>query len=217
MAKDRLRKFETSCSDGIVSRNKSRNDERSRIAHHAARLMAEDGIEDHALAKRKAARRAGVPDSRDLPTNDEIDSALREYREIYQFGAHEDRLHALRRQALKVMRAFGAFDPHLAGSVLNGNAGPYAEINVQLYTDGAKGVELFLIGRNIPYSTSQIRLYAGNTWHVFPVFLLDDDGIPIRLVVLDARDLRHAVRTSEQGKAIERVRIDKLEALLAAT
>jgi hypothetical protein len=39
-----------------MAKERTRNDMRSRIAHIAARLMAEDGIEDHALAKRKAAR-----------------------------------------------------------------------------------------------------------------------------------------------------------------
>ncbi len=34
---------------------------RARIAATAARIMAEDGIEDFALAKRKAARRLGAP------------------------------------------------------------------------------------------------------------------------------------------------------------
>jgi hypothetical protein len=37
---------------------RGRNDERSRIAHLAARLIVEDGIEDYAAAKRKAARLA---------------------------------------------------------------------------------------------------------------------------------------------------------------
>ena len=58
-------------------KGRPRNDVRSRIAHIAARLMAEDGIEDHALAKRKAARQAGLSDSRQLPDNDEINEALK--------------------------------------------------------------------------------------------------------------------------------------------
>ena len=45
-----------------MGKDRGRNDERSRIAHLAARLMAEDGIEDYAIAKRKAARQAGIPD-----------------------------------------------------------------------------------------------------------------------------------------------------------
>ncbi len=48
--------------------------------------MAEDGIEDYALAKRKAARQAGMPDTRELPTNEEIDAALQLYQSLYHRG-----------------------------------------------------------------------------------------------------------------------------------
>ena len=71
----------------------------------AARIMAEDGVEDHGLAKRKAARQAGVADTRNLPGNDEIDIALREYREIYQPDAHREQLTELREIAVRAMTA----------------------------------------------------------------------------------------------------------------
>jgi hypothetical protein len=45
---------------------------RARIAAGAARIMAEEGIDDFALAKRKAARRLGAADTEALPANDEI-------------------------------------------------------------------------------------------------------------------------------------------------
>ena len=41
---------------------------RRSIATQAARLIAEEGIDDYAFAKRKAARQLGVPE-RDLPSN----------------------------------------------------------------------------------------------------------------------------------------------------
>ena len=66
-----------------MGRESGRNDTRSRIAHLAARLMAEDGIEDYSLAKRKAARQAGLGDTRELPGNEEIDAALQLYQAIY--------------------------------------------------------------------------------------------------------------------------------------
>src|SRR5689334_10365574 len=116
-----------------------RNDERSRIAHRAARLMAEDGIEDYAVAKRKAARQAGVGDARALPTNEEIDAALRTHHTLYGGAEHAERLRSLRLQALDVMRDLERFNPYLTGSVLSGSAGKYADINLQLYTDNGKG------------------------------------------------------------------------------
>ena len=117
-----------------MTRAPGRNFTRERIAHLAARLMAEDGIEDYALAKRKAARQAGFPDLRQLPNNDEIDAALRSYRELYQ-QEHPAQLRDLRLLALEVMNELERFNPHLTGSALTGGAGKYAGIQLQLFTN----------------------------------------------------------------------------------
>ena len=200
-----------------MSRDRGRNDERSRVAHLAARLMAVDGIEDYALAKRKAARQAGVPDTRQLPTNDEIDAALRIYRQLYHEEEQRDRLRALRTKALKAMREFAQFNPYLTGSVLNGNAGKYADIDLQLFTDNAKSVELYLIDRQIPYQTAQSRLYSGAQLRTFPVLTVNEEGIDILLTVLSTQDLRAPLKTSPEGKPIERAKLQAVETLLAVT
>src|SRR5712691_12401902 len=70
---------------------------RVRIAAAAARLMAEDGIDDFALAKRKAARQLGATNAQALPANDEIEAELRAYRALYQAGEHEELIVELRR------------------------------------------------------------------------------------------------------------------------
>ena len=191
-----------------------RNDTRNRIAHLAARLMAQDGIEDYSLAKRKAARQAGLPDTRELPANDEIDAALQEYQAIYHPREHRDRLRWLREKAARAMREFAQFQPYLTGSVLNGNAGKYADINLQLYTDNGKGVELYLIERDIPYRATQTRLYPGGEACVVPVYTVEDDGVAIEITVLSTRELRVPVRTSPDGKPIERAKLSAVEQLL---
>ena len=43
------------------------NGTRERLAHEAARMMAESGIEDFGLAKRKAAERLGVRGAGEVP------------------------------------------------------------------------------------------------------------------------------------------------------
>lgn len=197
-----------------MARDRSRNDERSRIAHLAARLMAEDGIEDYATAKRKAARQAGIPDTRQLPTNEEVDEALRLHQTLYQADEHPGRLRALREQAMEAMKLFQRFNPYLTGSVLAGNAGKYADINLQLYTDSAKAVELFLIDRRIDYRPGQQRLYIGGTPRTVPTFTVDDRGTEVQLVVLDTHDMRVAVKTSPDGKPMERAKLNAVEALL---
>lgn len=198
-----------------MARERGRDDTRSAIAVHAARLMAQDGIEDYGLAKRKAAKQLGIPDSSRLPNNDEIDAALREYQDIYRSDDQDQRIWNLREQAVRAMRELSAFDPHLTGSVLSGMAGPYAVIHLQLFTDNPKAVELFLIDRKMPYKTGQSRLYAGHEPRVLPVFSINVEDTEIELTVLDSRDLRAPVRATAEGRVIERARLPAVEALLA--
>ncbi len=200
-----------------MAKERARNDTRSRIAHLAARLMAEDGIEDHALAKRKAARQAGMPDARQLPTNEEVDAALRTYQQLYQEDAHRSRLKQLRERALTAMRELAQFNPYLTGSVLNGNAGKYADIDLQLFTDNVKAVELYLIDHGIPYKTAQSRLYVGEDLRTVPVFTVNDGGIDIQLTVLPTHDLRAPLRTRREGRAIARAKMQAVEELLTQT
>lgn len=200
-----------------MAKDTGRNDTRGRIAHLAARLMAEDGIEDYALAKRKAARQAGMTVTRELPTNEEIDAALKSYRQIYHADEHRDRLRALREKAVRAMRELAQFDPYLTGSVLNGNAGKYADINLQLFTDNVKAVELYLIDRRVPYKAAQTRLYSGEEPRTAPVFTVIDEGTEIEITVLSPRELRAPLKSSPEGKAIERAKLQSVEQLLAET
>ena len=144
---------------------------RARIAAAAARLMAEDGIDDFALAKRKAAKQLGVTEAQALPGNDEIEEQLRAYLELYQAEEHPQRIAELREIALDAMKALEQFNPYLTGPVLKGIAGPYAQIELQLFPDSVKEVEIFLLDRNLAYETQERRRYAGDRAHAVSVIV----------------------------------------------
>jgi len=201
-----------------MSRRSTRHDGmRTRIAAAAARLMAEDGIDNFALAKRKAARQLGAADTESLPTNDEVESALRDYRALYQAEEHPERIAELRRVALDAMRALERFSPYLTGPVLKGIAGPYAEIDLQLYPDSTKDVELFLLERNIPFDTAETRRFSGDRAHAVSVFKLDWLGVPLRLSVFDPRDERIALKSSQAGRVMDRAGIAEVGQMLTKT
>src|SRR5258706_15416832 len=165
-----------------MSRNSARqNSMRARIAAAAARLMAEDGIDDFGLGKRKAARGLGAPNTEALPGNDEIEAELRAYLALYQADEHPERVAELRKLALDAMRAMERFSPYLTGPVLAGTAGPYAEIELQLFPDSAKDVEIFLLDRNITFSTQEGRRYSGDRARGVSLICLDWQGHPGRL------------------------------------
>ena len=187
---------------------------RARIAAAAARLMAEDGIDDFALAKRKAAKQLGAVDAQALPGNDEIEAELRAYLALYQAEEHPQRVVELREIALDAMRTLQRFNPYLTGPVLKGIAGPYAEIELQLFPDSVKEVEIFLLDRNLTYATQEGRRYAGDRPHGVSVLTLSWRGVPLRLSIFDARDERLALKTSQAGRVMDRAGIAEVGALL---
>ena len=201
-------------SAAMARRSNRQTAMRARLAAAAARIMAEDGIDDFALAKRKAAKRLGVLDTQALPANEEIEAELRAYRALYQ-SDHGELIDDLRRIALDAMRTLEGFSPYLTGPVLKGTAGPYAEIELQLFPDSAKDVEMFLLDRGINFTTQEARRYAGDRAHAVGLISLTWHGQPLKLAVFDARDERLALKTSVAGKVAERANVAEVSALLS--
>jgi hypothetical protein len=188
---------------------------RERIAHLAARLMAVDGIDDYALAKRKAARQAGAPDTRNLPNNEEVEHALRAYQQLYQADEQRERLLHLRQRAREMMELLARFDPYLSGAVLSGSAGKYSDIELLLFTDSMKDVEMFLLDRRIDYRSGERRMHIGDEARSVPKFTISAEDADFDITVFEPRDLRAQLRGAPEGRPLERVRIEWLDAELA--
>lgn len=182
---------------------------RSELVHAAARLIAEDGM-DYGFAKRKAVHQLGLPESFPLPSNAEVEGAVRDYQAIYQEDEQAERITALRCTAVGLMRNLAPFSPWLTGSVLDGTAGRHARIDILLFPDSAKEVEIFLLDRGI-------RFHHGNpkSDRVEAVLLLDEEETPANLIILAPRDERVMTKTSD-GRTRNRARIEAVEALCAA-
>jgi hypothetical protein len=187
-------------------------DMRRRIAHAAARLLAEDGSLDYGSAKRKAARQLGAPDSGSLPDNQQIEEALRSYQALYQADETRELLVLLRQTAIDYMEQLAAFDPHLTGSVLNGTAGPHADINLQLFTDDQKDVEFLLLRLGSPYQSGEHRT-ADTLGRTYPRYLINDPRAPVDLVVYPAAELRNMKRLQADGNP-RRLRLPQVRALI---
>lgn len=181
---------------------------RQLIASAAARIMAEDGVDDYTFAKRKAARQLGVPDTDALPANAEVAAELRAYQALYQREEQSLRIEELRQKALQLMGILQPFKPYLTGSVLDGTAGRYAEIDLLLFPDSAKEVEIFLLNRNLEYHHETPRHDR-----VEAVLQVEWDGEAANLVIYPPQDERSALRNRD-GRVRERARLDAVAALL---
>lgn len=187
-------------------------DMRRRIAHAAARMLAEDGSLDYGSAKRKAARQLGAPDSGSLPDNQQVEEALRSYQAIYQPDETRAHLALLRQTAIEYMEQLADFDPHLTGSVLNGTAGPHADVNLQLFTDLQKDVEFLLMRLPSTYQAGEYRA-SDTPGRLYPRFMIDDPRARIDLVVYPASELRNMKRLQADGSP-RRLRLPQVRALI---
>lgn len=190
---NRLIPSRTNCSDphNMTKEHTSRNHAhkrdlmREQLAHQAARLMAEGGITDYALAKRKAARQLGAADTQHLPGNDEVDAALHSYRALYQHSSRPGILRQLREEALAAMHPLKSFHPYLTGSVLSGTAGVHSDINLMLFSDDAKAVLLFLLKHNPEFEDGEWKVRIGGHEETVPSYTLTgESGIQTHIIVL---------------------------------
>ena len=198
---------------------------RQMIAQKAAQMMAEDGINDFAYAKKKAGKQLGVCEASVMPTNAEIEEEIRLYHNIYNTDEQPIELAKLRQAALMTMQLFERFNPHLTGSVLDGTAGKFAQTNIHLFADSAKEVEMFLLNQQIPFESSEKSYRVSDkpskdkkekTRKTVPVFTLETELGLQKLSVFDVDDMRVAVKRTVDGSNAERADINDLQALLNA-
>ena len=196
---------------------------RQMIAQQAARMMAEDGINDFAYAKKKAGKQLGVSEASVMPTNAEIEDEIRLYHEIYNADEQPLELAKLRQAALMTMQLFAKFNPHLTGSVLDGSAGKFSQINIHLFADSAKDVEMFLLNQQIPIESSEKSYRVSDkpskdkkekVRKTVPVFTLETELGLQKLSVFDVDDMRVAVKRVVDGSNAERLDIAGVQAIL---
>ncbi|KAB8313957.1 hypothetical protein SD81_040380 [Tolypothrix campylonemoides VB511288] len=188
---------------------------RHRLAHEAARLMAEGGIRDYHQAKLKAAERLGIHDDASLPRNREIEDALREYQRLFARG-HADSLRARREAALRALEFFAAFDARLVGAVLDGTADDRSAVALHLHADDAESVARFLQDQRIPAESRSRRVRLDRERSVdAPVWLFAADDTSFDLTVLPGEVLRQAPLSAFDDRPMRRATAAQLRQLLA--
>lgn len=186
---------------------------RRSIASAAARLMAEDGIADYRTAKRKAARSIGAGEGEALPSNEEVETELRAWQSLYQEDEQRERLIEMRETALEVMELLGEFRSYLTGAALDGTAGRFSEVEIDVYADSAKDVEISLLSRNISYEIADKGQQNPDSPEAR--LQLDWDGIPVALAIYPLTMERQQRRNPHNGRIHARARSDAVAALLA--
>ncbi len=182
--------------------------ERSRleedIAQAAAPWVLEHGL-DYAQAKRKARAALGLPDRSPLPSNAQLEDAMREHIELYLADSQPAELLALRELATHWMQKLSEFRPHLSGAVWKGLATQHQGVSLQLFADDPKMVDIWLLNAHIAFDLAED---LGVAREPVPMLVVQapcrelGGSIPLVLAVHDYDDLRKAKRADERGQPL---------------
>lgn len=197
-----------------MARNRQGEHTRRRIAVEAARLISETGQRDFHAAKRKAAARLGIGDDMALPSNQEIDAALREHQSLFQ-PDHENLLRELRSAAAEAMHFFAGFQPRLIGAVLDGSADAHSAISLHVFAGSSTDVIVFLLEHGIDFSEGSRQLrYGPDDQREVPVVRFAADGHAFDLSVLGVDDLRQAPLDRVSAQPMQRAARNHVLALI---
>jgi hypothetical protein len=181
--------------------------------------MVEHGIQDFALAKRKAAERLGVrAGAGALPSNAQIQERVVERQRIFEPDGRDERLVKLRSVATDVMQVLEQFRPKLVGAVLDGTAMLNSAIELHVFSDSPEAVAAALEAQGFRLHDSQRRYRFGrDATERIPGFELMVDDEELEVMVFPERGSNHSPLSPIDGKPMRRASRGAVLALLTPT
>jgi hypothetical protein len=171
------------------------------IAAAAAHLVVDEGME-YAAAKKKAAR--GFGSRAELPSNEQLEDAVREHIQIFCADTQPAELHALRTVALRWMVRMAGYRPHLSGAVWRGTATRLSSLHIDLYCDDPKAAEISLINAGVDYDSGDLTRPGREPLIVLTVAEKSrelNDLVTVHLMLHDADDQRGALKPDARGRS----------------
>jgi len=173
------------------------------IAATAARMVVEEGL-GFGAAKQRALKSLGLPARTALPSNEQLEAQVHEYIGLFCAETQAQELKALRELAVGWMQRLAEFRPYLGGAVWQGWATRMQDIDLALFVDDPKAVEIALINQQLRY---EVHARAGRdgrgvevlSLHSFCPVLREDVGV--HLWIYDAARLRGALVPDGQGRS----------------
>ena len=204
------------CNAAMGNRNNHNEKQmRIRIAQAAARILVESGGQDFGTAKRKAALHLGAEDTRNMPSNTEIEQALIEYQRIFRADVQPLFLKKLREEAVRAMRFFEPYRPRLVGPVLQGSADEHTPITLHLFAQTSEEVGLFLMDYQIPHTLHDKRLRLGNDlYQDYSSYHFIAGEVHVEAIIFPAKKTTSPLSPVD-GRPMRRADIKEVQQLLA--
>lgn len=170
------------------------------IAAEAARLIVDSGL-DYGPAKRKAAQALGLRRA-DMPSNEVVEDAVREYLDIFCADTQPQELAALRRVARGWMARLASFRPHLGGAVWRGTATRNSAVRIDLYCDDPKSAPIALLNLGIAHDVDSEGDDEDSTVLTVSSPCAElGERVMVHLWVHDLNEMRGALKPDARGRS----------------
>lgn len=185
------------------------------MAYEIARTLADGTCQNMRVARRKAAERLGTTSRFELPTEAEIEQALKAHQSLFQREQQPAALSELRRQAMAAMKTLASFSPRLVGPVLTGTAVPHNKVELHLFSETPEEVILFLLDRDIPWHDGERTLcFSGGVKRSYPVCRFRAGDTDIELILLPPEALRQPPLGPLGDRPLQRASLSQLQELM---
>jgi len=211
------KKIHTTVSDKFPTQNVRKTSQARRaIAAEAARIMSTQSQFNYRVAKQKAAERLGINLRTTLPSNAEVESALRAYQQIYGSRQRIHHLRKMRQVALKVMHSLQPYCPRLVGPVLDGTADQFARVSLHVFNDPPEAVIIHLLDRGLVFRNEQRKIrWHNGSYRQVQLLVTDTEDIEVELALFNKLDLRQAPPSPVDGRPQKRATLSEVECLLS--
>ena len=179
-----------------------------RIAQRAAQLICNHQHTDLREASQQATLDLGLPKKEAQPSHSEIEAAITDYRQLFSPDYDMD-LISLRQKSLALLDFFKQFQPFLVGSVLKGSASKHSDINLLIFSDDPKAIEIFLLNQQIDYSCRERKTQYRQTDAPAIAFWFDNTQVHLQVLPSTARH--------QSNKKNDRANYEQLKLLIASS
>ena len=140
-----------------------------------------------------------------MPSNEELEAAVREHIALFCADTQPAELLALREVALLWMDRLAEFRPHLSGAVWRGTATRLSSVHLDLYCDDPKAAEIMLINAGQDYDVGSLdrpgQREALNVLTVSSNSPSLGEAVTVHLMLHDADDQRGALKPDANGRS----------------
>ena len=166
----------------------------------AAEIIIEEGVSDYLYAKKKAAKYLNYSLYQTLPSNIEIDEAIREYQATFPSNNAADFVF-YKDIAINIMSELESFNPLITGTLQEGRVTNNQKILINLFADNFKEIEYFLLSNNYQFKTKDPK----RPDDFLIKYILLYENIETELTVFDIMEPRHGDKNKSmiKGKGIK--------------